>query len=616
VRVRVRRRALFLAVAAWLIAAPARSDTGADPEARVVGSLRFEGAHAASSRDLEAQIFTTARPFWKIWAPRPQLDESVAVEDAARIARFYRTLGFFETRARVALQARSDSHVVDVTFHIDEGQPVLLAERHIEVPEVLAQGQPPDYFDQGLPLVVGERFSLPSYEGAKREVNARAAEIGHPLAEVEGGADVYVPRHEAVLTWHIDPGPRVLLGPVRFTGLAAVDEALLWPEVTIHEGDVYSLEQMRETRDGIQSLGLFRSVVAQPRPELAQTAPNGDVIWPVDLSVVERPPRSVSLSLGYGTDEGPRTELSWVHRNFLGGARRLDTSLRYSSLERGFRVALQQPNWLARRQTLQLESTLGEETTPAYDAQRLVAGLRLTRPLGDVWSIRGGYEVSWSSIGSVDSEADRLLSNPESRSFLSGFRLGVRRSTVKDELDPQAGSRIDLSVAPWIPALGSDEGFVSVLLDARAYRPIAATVLAARFQIGSLEPFGGTSADSIPLPERFYLGGSSSVRGFRYWGLGPHDADGNPVGGTTLLEGSLEARFPIRASLGGVAFVDAGNLSLEPHHFDVGGLTYSVGVGVRYRTPLGPLRLDLAHALNPPSGSDTTFIHFSIGQAF
>jgi outer membrane protein assembly factor BamA len=305
-----------------------------------------------------------------------------------------------------------------------------------------------------------------------------------------------------------------------------------------------------------------------------------------------------------------------VHRNFLGGARRFDASLRYSSLERAARISLQQPHWLARRQTLQIESTLGQETTPAYTAERLVAGVRLTRPIGDDWSVRGGYEMSWSRVGDADSEAVRLLEDPESDVFLSGFRFGVRRSTVKDELDPQRGSRVDLSVAPWIPALGSDQGFVALLLDARAYRPIARTVLAGRFQLGSIEPFGSTHADEVPMPERFYLGGSTTVRGFRYWGLGPRNADGKPVGGTSLIEGSLELRFPIRGALGGVAFVDAGDVDLQPHRFDVGGITYSVGAGIRYRTPLGPLRLDLARALNPPDGSDTTFIHFSIGQAF
>ena len=615
VRISGSARAAIIAIGS-LLAAVAAADETASPDAAVVGSLRFEGAQAASEKELAAQLFTTARPFWKLWAPRPEFSESTVAEDADRIDRFYRTLGFFETRTRYEIRPRRNPRIVDVIFQIDEGQPVLLAERGIEIPQELAAGRPADYFEHDLPLVVGERFSLPAYEDSKREVTARAAEIGHPLAEVTGGADVYVPRHEAVLTWTLTPGPLVRFGEIRFEGLAEVDEDLVRPEVTLREGDVYSLEQLRKTRDGIQSLGLFRSVIAQPRPEAAQTAPDGDVIWPVDLSVVERPPRSIVLGGGFGTDDGPRVQASWIHRNFFGGARRFEASARYSSLERGFRFGLEQPNWLARRQTLQIASTLGQETTPAYDGERLVSAVRVTRPLGDVWSVRGAYEVSWSSIRNTSSEARLLLDDPERADFLSGLRFGIRRSTVTNELDPQSGSRIDLSIAPWIPAFGSDDGFVSVLLDARAYQPIGATVLAGRLRLGTIEPFGSTQANAVPMPERFYLGGSNSVRGFQYWGLGPRAADGKPVGGTSLLEGSLELRFPIRAALGGVVFVDAGSVDLQPHRFDLGGITYSVGAGVRYRTPLGPLRLDLAYALNPPGGADTTFFHFSIGQAF
>jgi outer membrane protein assembly complex protein YaeT len=615
-RVRTRPILLWIAVATSLLAAPVSADESSDADTPVVGSLRFEGAHAASSKELAAQLFTTARPFWKLWAPRPAFSEATVAEDADRIDRFYRTLGFFETTTRYEVQPRRDPQILDVTFHIDEGQPVLLAERGIEIPEALAQGRPPDYFDHDLPLVVGERFSLPAYEASKRDVTARAAEIGHPLADVVGGADVYVPRHEALLTWTLQPGPLVRFGEIRFEGLEDVEESLLRPEVTLREGEVYSLKALRETRDNIQSLGLFRSVVALPRPEEAQTAADGDVIWPVDLAVVERPPRSVILGLGYGTDDGPRTQASWVHRNFFGGARRFEASARFSSLERGFRFGLEQPNWLARRQTLQFASTLGQDTTPAYTGERLVAALRVSRPIADVWNVYGSYEVSWSHVTDTTSEARALLDDPERADFLSGMRFGVRRSTVSNELDPQSGSRIEFSVAPWIPAFGSDEGFVSMIFDARKYQPIGSTVLAGRFRVGTIEPFGDTAADAVPLPERFYLGGSSSVRGFQYWGLGPRAADGKPVGGTSFLEGSLELRFPIRKAFGGVVFVDAGSVDLDPHRFDFGGVTYSVGAGVRYQTPLGPLRLDLAHALNPPGGADTTFFHFSIGQAF
>jgi outer membrane translocation and assembly module TamA len=152
--------------------------------------------------------------------------------------------------------------------------------------------------------------------------------------------------------------------------------------------------------------------------------------------------------------------------------------------------------------------------------------------------------------------------------------------------------------------------------NAAAFEPVGPTVLAARLRLGTVQPYGGDSADAVPLPERFYTGGGSSVRGFSHWRLGPRRADGRAVGGASVLETSLELRFPIRGALGGVTFVDAGQVDLDPWGWKLQDLTYSVGAGLRYDTPLGPIRLDLAYPLNPPEEAGTTWFHFSIGQAF
>jgi translocation and assembly module TamA len=118
------------------------------------------------------------------------------------------------------------------------------------------------------------------------------------------------------------------------------------------------------------------------------------------------------------------------------------------------------------------------------------------------------------------------------------------------------------------------------------------------------------------MPERFYTGGGSSVRGFSFWRLGPRRVDGRAIGGASVLEGSGELRFPIRGALGGVAFVDAGQVDLDPWGWKPGDLTFSLGGGLRFATPLGPIRLDIARPLNAPDDAGTTWFHFSIGQAF
>jgi outer membrane protein assembly complex protein YaeT len=582
-----------------------------------VRSLRFPGAEAASERALRALLATPAPPpWWTPWEEHPPFTPGTEEPDAERIARHYRTLGYFETQVRPELRWRDGGRRVDVLFHVVEGEPVRLVARGIELPPELLATRDPEHFTEGLPLAEGDVFSLDRYEKAKTELLARVAEDGRPLASVTGGADVDVRTREARLTWRVEPGPVVRFGPVRVTGLVRAEEELVRRELALAEGDVYSLSALRETRTGIQGLRVFRSVVVRPLPEEAVPGPDGEPIWPIEIHVGEGPPRSVRLGAGWGTDDHLRAQAGYQHRNWLGGARHLDARVRWSSLERSFLTAFEQPHWLARSQGLRVESRLGQELTPAYDAERLVASARVTRRFGERWSGSAGWAMSWSAVGDVGDEADRLLDDPERRVFLQGLRFDLRRSTVADPLDARDGSRVDLAVTPWLPALGSDVGFVAFEGNARIFRPLGPTVVAGRLRLGSLEPLPGSSADEVPLPERFYAGGGSSVRGFSHWRLGPRRTDGRPIGGASVLEASAELRFPIRGALGGVAFVDAGQVDLDPWGWKPADLTFSLGAGLRYATPIGPLRFDLAHPLNAPDEAGTTWFHFSIGQAF
>lgn len=618
---RLRARAVIALLAALVAASPPvraeEDEASSEAAGAVVRALRFEGIAAARRSQLEPLLATPVPPRW--WQPlraHPAFVEGTEQPDAERIARHYRTLGYFETRVTPLVHRSADGRSVEVTFEVEEGEPVRLVERGIEIPPGLAPDGDPEHFTRDLPLAVGDVFSLERYEAAKRELLARLAEQGRPRAAVEGGADVFVPERAARLTWRVEPGPPVRFGPVRVAGLTRTDEALVRREITLADGDAYSLEAMRETRAGLQSLRIFGSVVVRPLPEQETRADDGTVVWPMEVTLHERAPRSVRLGLGWGTDDHLRVQAGYEHRNWLGGARHLDTRLRWSSIERGFQGTLTQPHWLARNQSLRLDARLGVERTPAYDAERLRGELRVARDLDERWSGSVGWAFSWSAVGDANGSADGLLDDPERRVFLQGPRFTLRRSTVSSPLDARQGSRVELAVTPWLPGLGSEVGFASIEAHAAAFQPLGPTVLAGRLRLGSLEPFSGSSADEIPMPERFYTGGGSSVRGFSFWRLGPREAEGRAVGGASVLEASAELRFPIRGALGGVAFVDAGQVDLEPWGWKPRDLVVSLGGGLRFATPLGPIRLDIARPLNAPEEAGTTWFHFSIGQAF
>jgi outer membrane translocation and assembly module TamA len=199
-------------------------------------------------------------------------------------------------------------------------------------------------------------------------------------------------------------------------------------------------------------------------------------------------------------------------------------------------------------------------------------------------------------------------------SVLSGLGFGADWNTTDDLLDPTRGFVTSGTVEPVGGFLGGDISFVRVVGEGRVYKPLVGRLLgAARLRLGAAEPLDGTS--EIPLFERFFAGGLNSVRGYGRRRIGPL-ADDEPIGGRSLVETALELRHPITDTLGAAVFVDAGQVSLKSFDFPFGHLRYGSGVGARYKSPVGPLRVDLAFPVQPPDGDQRWQIHVNLGGTF
>ena len=191
----------------------------------------------------------------------------------------------------------------------------------------------------------------------------------------------------------------------------------------------------------------------------------------------------------------------------------------------------------------------------------------------------------------------------------------LKWDTSDNILNPTRGIVLRGELDHSTTALISTESFVKLLLEVRHFYPIREKlILASRLTIGGINPYGGS--DSVPSNVRFFAGGPGSIRGYPPNRVGPLDNEGRPLGGDSLLVGSIELRFPISGDLGGVVFVDAGNVYSDSPGYDLGDLRVGVGPGIRYNTPVGPFRLDFGIALNPQTGDPFGRLDFSIGQAF
>ena len=444
---------------------------------------------------------------------------------------------------------------------------------------------------------------------AQRVLDAEAALVreaqrsGHAFARA-APREVVVDhdRQSMDVTLRVEPGPSFRLGPIGFEGADGISERYLARLLTAREGSRFDLDELERGRDALGETGLFSAV----RLVVAE-APDATGRLPVTYRVVQRRHRSIGGGIGYLTDEGPNLRAFWEHRNLLGAGERLRTDLAASPVRQSAEAQLRKPEVGARGQSLLASGALLAERLDAYDARsaRISGGIerRLARGLD------GSLGLAYRFADIEDrGRAERfgLLSAPGRLSFDASDNL----------FDPSRGGRVAVELAPYADTLGAGARFLEGRLVATAYVPIRnqpRLVLAGRSAVGAII---GAARKSVPADERFYAGGGGSVRGVPFQKAGPLDRHGDPVGGRSFVELSTELRLSITETIGLVAFLDTGSAYPESLPDPAAGLRWGAGLGLRYATPVGPLRLDVGIPVDRQGVDDPFQLYLSLGQAF
>jgi outer membrane protein insertion porin family/translocation and assembly module TamA len=354
------------------------------------------------------------------------------------------------------------------------------------------------------------------------------------------------------------------------------------------------------------------------------------------VTVVEGKHQRANLSVGYGSEEKGRVDASYSHVNFFGAARTAGLHGRYSSLDRGLRLELNQPYFFKPHLSLGGEGQRWYTYTPAY--QSIVSGAKATVLHRD--GPRMSISVSIESERSTTSIASSVLDDPALRDdlialgldpttgkqegTLSALGFDIQRTTADNLLNPRRGYQIAIHGEEAGVLLPGSFNYYAIAVDGRYYQPIGSdVVIAGRLQLGNIDA-AGASVTNVPFSKKYFLGGATTLRGWGRYEVSPLSSSGLPLGGNSLLGFSLEGRAKLKGSLGAVLFLDAGNVWADSAGFALNDLRYAVGPGLRYQTPVGPIRLDVGYQLNPIDGllvngqpqTRRFRIHFSIGQAF
>ncbi|HEX4335870.1 MAG TPA: BamA/TamA family outer membrane protein [Polyangiaceae bacterium] len=621
-------------------------------------------------------------------------DETLLERDLERIQRYYRARGYYEANVTAARVVRTDTNHVRVELRVVEGTPVLIAgnvttpglERLPFAAAVAA--------NNAVGMRPGDRFDETTYENAKTALVRALADEGYAFAKAEGHVQVDIARHEATVRIDVTPGPHAVFGPVHVVGLKAIPEAPIRRNLGIVENKDYSHAELEDARTALVNLGVFATVDVRQdlsHPEKA-VVPVTVTVEEAPLRTLK-----VGGGLRFDVLEfSSNVTVGWEHRNFLGGLRRLNLELKPGLVfyptrmdnfqaprkvlpEARFRAQLDQPAFIEGRtrgfvaaeydvypllypglgeNPSEHENVIGyQEVKLQFGASRAFFGHHLY--LTPSYSWQANFPFTYIGITTLDTVH---ISYPE---------LDVVVDLRDDPIEPHRGLFFTNSVQVAGYLFGGDASDVREQPELRTYVPISKNVtFATRATVGFLFPsnYGSTLRSTNPgaaqtpqwqrdqqllLFRAFYSGGPNSNRGYPFRGVGPQGVLGyllpstagcadrlvvdqacyRPLGGLTLWEASAEVRFPIFGPLRAALFVDASDVVREVGQIRFTYPHVSPGIGLRYATPVGPIRLDIgyrvpylqklgAKTVPPEEGTQSTIfgapiaVSFALGESF
>ena len=534
-----------------------------------------------------------------------QIQRRIA-EDSDLIDQLLRARGYYGGVTTPAVTAPAGGRGGAVVLTVVPGPLYHFATIDLRLPA----GAPAEPVATAIGIKPGDAVIADTVQSAQDGLKEALAARGYPFPRIEP-AEITIDHALRTATWvqTIDPGARGRFGRVRTVGRSLLDAAHLQRLARWRPGDAYASAELDDLRRAMIATGLFGSV--QITPVAAGTAPDGAAIVDVRIRTEAAPLRTVAATAGYSTSQGVRVEGSWSHRNLLPPEGAVTFNVIAAEREQAAGVLLRRQNWRRRDLTLTARLQYDRQQLPAFKAQTLTIGAGIERETNIIWQKKWYYALGIEAVPSR--ETDRSSAGEPTRNYFVGaLPASLTYDGSNNLLDPTRGFRVTLRGSPEVSIDGPVNTYLKASIDGSYYQPLSSTLtLATRGRIGSI--LGASRIDIAPS-RRFYAGGGGSLRGYGYQQVGPKDAGDSPTGGDSIVEGSFELRKRF-GSFGVVPFIDAGQVYSSPiPRFD--GIKIGAGIGARYYTSFGPVRIDIATPVNGRRSDARVQFYVSIGQAF
>ena len=572
-----------------------------------VKRITIIGSKAYDEGEIRDVMDTKEVGFFSFLSKSGIFDEAVFQNDLNKIMAHYYDNGYIHANITDHLVSlSSDKKWFFITIALSEGEQYKVGKIDIKGDILTTRA----LLMEKVKITTGEVFSRKILTGDISRLSDIYGDKGYANVNINPVTGIDEKEKRADITFDIQKGELVYIERINISGNVNTRDKVIRREIEMSEGALFSSTDMKRSRNNLNRLGYFERVSIAPQPGSSENK------MVLNVDVKERPTGQISAGIGYSSVDNIIGTASISQSNFLGTGLKLDLSGTISSKSSRYQLGFTEPWLFDKPISAGIDLFKVNREYPDFTRGSYGFDVRLGFPVYER-DVRGylTYKLEEVTVKDVSSSAAQLIKDQEGKTTTSSLSGAIKRDTRDDAFFPNKGSVTSLSAEFAGGPIGGDNNFVKYIAEGAKYFPMPwDTTVITRGVIGYIQGFGGKE---IPVYERFYLGGINTIRGFRTRSIGPRDTATNDViGGNKEVFANLEYLFPLVAEqrVKGLIFFDAGNA--YNGNIDLGDLRTSAGLGVRWFSPVGPLRLEWGRNLNRREGEKATQWEFTIGTVF
>ncbi len=564
-----------------------------------IDRIVIRGNRGLTDKQVKEAMATQERQYYIL---RGTVQRQRLEDDVERILGLYNDHGFIHARVE-SHEVTVDREKARVTINIV----VVEGAQHL-VSGVTVTGVtllPETEIRRQIKLKAGDVFSRGKLRESTKAIEELYSNVGRASAEINPRIET-LPGNRIGITFDINEGPTVYVERINIAGNVRSQDKILRREFQMAEGDIFTLRKLQRSRQRLVNLGYFEKIEVT-------TAPGSDKTKIlVNVDVTERPTGVFSIGGGYSSQDSILGTIDLSQNNFLGRGWQASIRLRAGANTQQGVISFTEPWLFDRPLAAGFDLFNTRRQFIEYDYEQLGGAVRVSHPFEEYWRWNAMYRLSRDEISSIEGTLDSALESERGVRVTSLVEGAVSRDSRDNIQAPTRGST--LTFIADVAGLGGDSRFVKTVASVTHFQPIWFDhILSGRLEGGYGFGWGG---EDLPLFERFYLGGSNSVRSFKSRQISPKDDAGVRIGGTTEVLGNVEYIVPLPFNVRAALFFDVGNVYGFGTKFDLTDLRTAVGGGLRWLSPFGPIRVDYGFNLDPRPGDRSGAFNFSVGSPF